>query len=64
MCAALRSRPATAYQMTSVLFGELSEIDLVLRFTETLAYLGHLRRQGRVTRDLTGDGIHVYLAVA
>jgi glyoxylase-like metal-dependent hydrolase (beta-lactamase superfamily II) len=64
MRAALRSRSATAYQMTGVLFGELSEIDLVLRFTEALSYLGHLRRQGKVTRELTADGIHVYLTVA
>jgi hypothetical protein len=46
-----------------VLFGELPEIELVLRFTEAMSYLGHLRRQGRITRELTGDGIHLYRTV-
>jgi hypothetical protein len=30
----------------------------VTRFTETIAYLSHLRRTGRIVRHIDGDGVY------
>ena len=56
--AAVGTGASTGYEVTAAVFGaDLSEIDLVLRFTETLAYMGHLRRTGAIARETDGDGI-------
>jgi glyoxylase-like metal-dependent hydrolase (beta-lactamase superfamily II) len=47
----------TAYEITLAVFGEdPTDIELVLRFTETVSYLGHDRRRGRIQRNRDPDG--------
>jgi glyoxylase-like metal-dependent hydrolase (beta-lactamase superfamily II) len=59
--AAVGAGSSTGYEVTGAVFGDdLGEIDLALRFTETVAYLGHLRRTGKIVREIDGDGLYRY----
>lgn len=58
---AVAAGASTGYDAARAVFGtDLDDIELVLRFTETVAYLGHLRRMGRVVRRTAADGVHRY----
>lgn len=52
---------STGYDVARAVFGtDLAGIDLAVRLTETIAYLGHLRRTGRIVRSVGADGVHRY----
>jgi glyoxylase-like metal-dependent hydrolase (beta-lactamase superfamily II) len=57
--AAIAGGSTTGYEVTAAVFGgDLSDIDLVLRFTETIAYLSHLRRTGLIERHTDDEGVY------
>jgi hypothetical protein len=54
--AAVRNEPKTAVEIAASVYGEeLSETNTGWRLQETLCYLQHLERLGRMSRESGGD---------